>query len=129
MSKKSILTILAILIIPMLAFWGLTFTRQESSIASASSKPQILKFSSTMCLECKQVEKIFKELLPKYQDKVGYTSIVVDNKNDMNNHLIKKYHVQLVPTVVMLNSDGTEVQRFEGAASKDEYESCIKGLK
>ena len=129
MNKKSIITILAILIIPILAFFGLTFNKDTSSIAQANGKPQIIKFSSTMCIECQEVEKVFKELLPKYQDKVAYTEIIVDSRDDMKNNMIKKYNVTLVPTVIMLNSDGTQYKRIESAIPKDEMEKYIKGLK
>ena len=125
MNKKSIFTILAILIIPIMAFFGLTFNKDKSTVAEANGKPQIIKFSSTMCLECKEVEKVFKELMPKYQDKVVYTEIIVDNKND----LIRKYNVQLVPTIIMLNSDGTQYKRIESALPKEQMEQYIKGLK
>ena len=47
----------------------------------------------------------------------------------MNNKLIKKYNITLVPTVVMLDSNGKECKRIEGAASKDEYIEVIEGLK
>lgn len=129
MNKKSIITILAILIIPILAFFGLTFNKDTSSIAQANGKPQIIKFSSTMCIECQEVEKVFKELLPKYQDKVAYTEIIVDSRDDMKNNMIKKYNVTLVPTVIMLNSDGTQYKRIESAIPKEEMEKYIKGLK
>lgn len=128
MNKKSLLTILAILILPVLAFWGLTFNKSTSVVAEASGKPQIIKFSSSMCLECKEVEKVFKEVLPKYQDKVDYTSIVVDSRNDMKNSLIKKYNVTLVPTIIMLNSDGTQYKRIESSLPKDQLEHYIQGL-
>ena len=82
-----------------------------------------------MCLECKEVEKVFKELMPKYQDKVVYTEIIVDNRNDMKNDLIRKYNVQLVPTIIMLNSDGTQYKRIESALPKEQMEQYIKGLK
>lgn len=128
MNKKSLVTILAILILPVLAFFGLTFNKDISIIAEASGKPQIIKFSSTMCLECKEVEKVFKELMPKYQDKVEYTEIIVDSRNDMKNALIKKHNVTLVPTIIMLNSDGTQHKRIESSLPVDEMEQCIKGL-
>lgn len=129
MNKKSIFTILAILIIPIMTFFGLTFNKDKSTVAEANGKPQIIKFSSTMCLECKEVEKVFKELMPKYQDKVVYTDIIVDNRNDMKNDLIRKYNVQLVPTIIMLNSDGTQYKRIESALPKEQMEQYIKGLK
>lgn len=129
MNKKSIITILAILIIPVIAFFGLTFNKDNASIARAEGKPEVIKFTSTMCLECKEVNKVFKELLPKYQDKFNYTEIIVDNRNDMNNALIKKYHVQLVPTIIMINSDGTQYKRIESSLPVEQMEQYIKGLK
>ena len=128
MNKKSILTILIILILPLAIFWWLS-TGKTSTADANTNMPQVIKFSSTMCLECKEVEKIFKEIIPKYQDKVSYTAIIVDSRKDMNNKLIKKYNVQLVPTVIMLNADGRVCQRIEGAASKDEYETYIQECK
>lgn len=128
MNKKSLIAILAILIIPVLAFFCLTLNK-DTAVATVNNKPQIIKFSSTMCLECKQVEKIFDEIMPKYADKIEYISVIVDSRKDMAKDLIKKYNVQLVPTVVMLNSDGSKAQFIEGAVSKAEYENCIKGLK
>ncbi len=128
MNKKSIFIILLILFLPLVAFWW--FSSSKDSTATASTgMPQVIKFSSTMCLECKEVEKIFKEILPKYQDKIAYTAIIVDSRKDMNNKLIKKYNVQLVPTVIMLDSNGKQCQRIEGAATKEEYENYIQGLK
>ncbi len=129
MNKKTIITILAILIIPVLAFFGLTFHKDTSTVAEAKGKPQIIKFSSTMCLECKEVEKVFKEILPKYEDQITYTEIIVDSRDDMKNNMIKKYNVQLVPTIIMLNSDGTQYKRIESSIPKEEMETYIKGLK
>jgi thioredoxin-like negative regulator of GroEL len=128
MSKKSIFTVLVILILPLVAFWTLTFNKTEATIAEASGQPQVFKFSSTMCAECKEVEKTFQELLPKYEDKFVYTEVIVDSRNDMKNALIKKHNVTLVPTVVMINSDGTVYKRIENSIPKSEMEEYIKGL-
>ena len=128
MSKKSIFTVLVILILPLVAFWALTFNKTEATIAEASGQPQVFKFSSTMCAECKEVEKTFQELLPKYEDKFVYTEVIVDSRNDMKNALIKKHNITLVPTVVMINSDGTVYKRIENSIPKSEMEEYIKGL-
>ena len=80
--------------LPLLAFWWLSSSKEMSAEAT-SNIPQIIKFSSTMCLECKEVEKIFKEILPKYEDKVSYTAIIVDSRKDMDNKLIKKYNSRI----------------------------------
>ena len=129
MDKKNIITIIAILFIPLLTFWGINVNKDSQVIAQTNGMPQILKFSSSMCLECKQVEEIFDEIIPQYKDQIEYKQIIVDSRKDMNNPLIKKYKVTLVPTVVMVNSDGSVARTIVGAAQKEEYESCIKGLK
>ena len=129
MNKKNIITIIAILFIPVLVFWGINTNNESQVVAQTKDIAQIIKFSSSMCLECKQVEAIFDEIMPKYRDRIEYTQIIVDSRKDMNNPLIKKYNVTLVPTVVMVNSDGTVARTIVGAASKEEYENCIKGLK
>ena len=129
MTKKTIFTILTILILPILAFWVVSSAKQDVALANSNGKPAIIKFSSTMCLECKQVEKVFKEIMPKYKDKITYTEVIVDNRNDMNNKLIEKYNVSLVPTIIMLNSDGTQSKRIESALPKEQMEQCIKELK
>lgn len=129
MNKKSVITILAILVIPVLIFLGLNWGRTDSAIAQTKGKPQIIKFSSTMCLECKQVDQIMQEIMPKYEDKITYTQIKVDNQNDMKNKMMKKYNITLVPTVIMLNSDGTICKRIESALPKEQMEEYIKELK
>ncbi len=127
--NKNFVTIIAILIIPVLSFWGISVNKTSEAVAQSYGLPQIYKFSSSMCLECKQVEQIFDEIMPKYNDKIEYTQIMVDSRKDMNNPLIKKYKVTLVPTVVMVNSNGTVAKTIVGVVNKDEYEGCIKDLK
>ena len=129
MDKKNIITIIALLFIPLIAFWGINLNKEPQAVAQTAGIPQILKFSSSMCLECKQVEEIFDELVPQYKDKFEYKQIFVDSGKDMNNQLIKKYNVTLVPTVIMLNSDGTVAKTIVGAVPKEKYEDCIKRLK
>lgn len=128
MNKKSLFTILAILILPVIAFFGLTRSQNNSVVAEVNGRPQIIKFSSTMCSECKEVEKVLGELMPKYQDKIAYTEIIVDSRDDMKNKLIKKYNVQMVPTIIMLNSDGTQSARIESAIPAEEMDIYIRGL-
>ena len=47
----------------------------------------------------------------------------------MKNNMIRKYNVKLVPTIIMLNSDGTQYKRIESSIPASEMETYIKGLK
>ena len=128
MFKKAIITRLLILFLPIVALW-LFDDEDTEQVSAAGSQPQIIKFTSTTCSECKEMNKVFAQLLPKYQGQFKYKEIVVDRRSDMDNDLIRKYHVTLVPTVVMLNSDGSEYKTIVGAIPTYQMESFIRGLK
>ena len=97
--------------------------------AEVIGKPQVLKFTSQMCLDCQTMNKIFKEIFPKYENEIVLTEIQVQDKDSFTDDQIQKYNVTLVPTIILLNSDGKQVRRIEGAIPKDEMETCLKGLK
>lgn len=128
--KKNIITILLILIVPMFAYWLLSTPDAENSttVAEASNKPQIIKFTSAMCMDCQTMNQIMKEIYPAYKDKITLIEIPVQDKTSFNESQIKKYNVTLVPTIILLDSGGRQVKRIEGAIEKDVMESYLQGL-
>ena len=128
--KKNIITILLILIVPMFAYWLLSTPDAENSttVAEASNKPQIIKFTSAMCMDCQTMNQIMKEIYPAYKDKITLVEIPVQDKTSFNESQIKKYNVTLVPTIILLDSSGRQVKRIEGAIEKDVMELYLQGL-
>lgn len=128
--KKNIITILLILIVPMFAYWLLSTPDAENSttVAEASNKPQIIKFTSAMCMDCQTMNQIMKEIYPAYKDKITLIEIPVQDKTSFNESQIKKYNVTLVPTIILLDSSGRQVKRIEGAIEKDVMELYLQGL-
>ena len=106
-----------------------TTEKTTQAVAQTVNKPQVVKFTSKMCLDCQTMNNIFKEIFPKYEDKIVLTEIHVQDKSSFNDAQIEKYKVTLVPTIILLNSDGTQTRRIEGAISKEEMEKCLQGLK
>ncbi len=127
--KKNITIIALIFAIPLFAYMLLTSSNQTTAQTTQSGKPQVIKFTSAMCLDCQTMNKIFKEIFPKYEGKIVMTEIQVQDKNSFNDDQIKKYNVTLVPTIILLDSAGKQVKRIEGAVSKEEMDNCLKGLK
>ena len=127
--KKNFLVILLILFVPMIAYFALSKTQaKENKIVDINKRPQIIKFTSTMCLDCQKMNKIFKEIFPKYENKVVLTEIHVQDGKSFTGEQIEKYKVTLVPTIILINSDGKIVKRIEGAIEQDEMEQCLEGL-
>ena len=68
--KKNVVIILLIFLVPLVAYWGLTRDKSITVIPSvAFSGPEIIKFSSPMCYECQELEKVFDEVYPGFANK------------------------------------------------------------
>ena len=112
--NKNIFWILLIFLVPLALYWGLTRENVTELSAIASTGDEVIKFSSPMCFECQELEKVFEEVYPKYRDKVSLKKVDV-TKHDKNcKALIREYKVTLVPTTVFKNQDGKITRRIEG---------------
>lgn len=142
--KKNLTIIALIFVIPLIAFAVLNKSNsttaktnvepahnvsQKSNDNIALGKPHVIKFSSAMCLDCQTMNKLFKEVFPKYEDRIVLTEIHVQDGNSFTGEQIKKYNVTLVPTMIFLDSNNNQVKRVEGAIEKAELESYLEGLK
>ena len=126
--RKNVIIISLIFAIPLMAYMALTASNSTTAQTTQAGKPEVIKFTSAMCLDCQTMNKIFKEIFPKYENKIVLTEIQVQDKNSFNEEQIKKYNVTLVPTIVLLNSKGQQVKRIEGAVTKEQMDSYVQGL-
>ena len=126
--KKNIIIISLIFALPLLAYWMLTMTNSTTAKTIEAGKPEVIKFTSAMCLDCQTMNKVFKEIFPKYENKIILTEIQVQDKNSFNEEQIKKYNVTLGPTIILLNSNGQQVKRIEGAVAKEQMDKYLQGL-
>lgn len=126
------------LLLPLIAFGILSNSNSISAKTNtqvaqteniALGKPQVLKFTSTMCLDCQTMNKLFKEVFPKYNDKIVLTEISVQDGSSFTNEQIKKYNITLVPTMIFLDSNNKQIRRVEGAIEKEVLENYLKELK
>ena len=127
--KKNIIIISLIFAIPLMLYMALTASNSTTAKTYETGKPQVVKFTSAMCLDCQTMNKVFKEIFPKYNGKIILTEIQVQDKNSFSEEQIKKYNVTLVPTIVLLNSDGRQVKRIEGAIPKEQMDRYLQELK
>ena len=129
--KKNLITILLIFAVPVIAYMALTRSNATTAqtAENTANKPQVIKFTSSMCLDCQKMNQIFKEIFPQYEGAIILTEIPVQDSTSFTNSQIEKYNVTLVPTIILLDSTGKQVKRIEGAIEKEEMESYLKGLK
>ena len=58
--KKNVVLILLIFLVPLAVYFGLTRDKLTTLPSIASSGAEIIKFSSPMCYECQELEKVFE---------------------------------------------------------------------
>ena len=96
-------------------------------------KAKIVKFSSPMCSECKEMTIELDKAMKNYKDSVIIEEInVVENVGrgvKYNKAAIKKYDVSLVPTIVFLDKEGNMIKKREGLVKSEEIIEIIDGIK
>ncbi len=126
--NKSIFWILLIFLIPLGIYYGLTRDKITVPPSIAAGHVEVIKFSSPMCYECQELEKIFDEVFPKYNKNIILNKIDVTKRDKNVQDLIKKYNVTLVPTTVFKKADGTVTRRIEGCMQEQILDNYLKEL-
>jgi len=124
---KKLIIILSIIILPMLIFWGLEKMDKNSETAEAQipNKPTVLKFYSEMCLDCKLLTDEIGKIQPKYKEQVVIQHI---NIHSDNKKLMKKYAVEVVPTCIFMDKNGTVKLKKEGFIAKNLFEKYLDDI-
>ena len=126
--NKNIMIILLIFLVPMALYWGLTKDKSITTLPSiAYNGPEIIKFSSPMCYECQELEKIFNEIYPGYANKVSLRKIDVTQKDKTTKQMIKEYDVKLVPTCIFKNKGSSSLRAHSSpeATGRDARSACF----
>ena len=127
--KKNLIIISLIFALPLIAYAVLSGTKVESATQEhVSGKPQIKKFSSKLCADCKKMKGVFETVMPQYSGTVEVIEYDIE-KNDKNiNNAIDTYNVNLVPTVVYIDKNGKVVRKTEGYVDKHKFEAYVKEI-
>ena len=125
--NKNIITILLIFLVPLGIYWGLTRDKSLTALPGiAYAGAEIIKFSSPMCYECQELDKVFKEVYPNYSNKVSLRKVDVTQNDKTTRELIKEYNVNLVPTCVFKDEAGNVIRTTEGSIQPKILENYIK---
>ena len=69
-------------------------------------KNMILQFSASFCSPCQQAKRYVKSI--EAEDKIIYVDV------EENEALVAEYKIKNLPTFILLDFDGKEVERFVG---------------
>ncbi len=131
---KNILIVLAIIILPMLVYGGLKLNIDksvENQVVAQTNQNmgKVIKFSSKMCKDCIEMGKLFNEIMPDYQEFIQFINIDAQNTDKETQNLIRKYKVNVVPTIVYINKEGKEVRKTEGLVPESNLRLYLNEIK
>lgn len=129
MRLKNVSVITLLFVVPIVAYMILSHSHASFAVKTSAAKPQIIKFTSLMCLDCKKLNKVLKEVYPKYSNKIALTEVQVQDESASTKKMIQKYNVTLVPTLITIDSKGKVVQKVEGFVDKPQLDSMMQKLK
>jgi thioredoxin 1 len=99
-------------------------TSPATESGQPAALPALWDFFATWCGPCRDQAPIIAELEKEYAGKVEIRSIDIDQNRD----LAERYKVQVVPTLVFIDSAGNEVDRKLGMTPKDELVAKFRSL-
>ncbi len=81
-------------------------------------------FGLENCDACKIMEPIYQQATKDYLEKLDFEYADVTEKVDLSN----KYVINVVPTFIIVDSNGTVIRREIGVMSKDDFYSFIDSV-
>ncbi len=135
---KNKIILFAILFLPLAAFAFLQsnagsyhanqINEYETLASNADAKGKLLKFSSPMCSECKEVAKTVSKVMPEYNT-VVVEEINVTDGSKKSDSMVEMYKVSVVPTMIFIDKGGNIVKKTEGAITEQETREHLNKIK
>ena len=128
---KNIITILLVLILPICAYFIISRNSGNIMAIAKNNTPTLQIYTSTMCMDCQKLKKLISEVEPNYNESVNFIIINALDKNKKVQNDIRKYGITLVPTIIVIDRDGNQINKIEGFIEKEklisEIEDAING--
>lgn len=103
---------------------GESLTSTNLAAALSSGKPTLAEFGSTTCIPCKQMKPILEDLASTYKDKINIVIIEIYDNKDLAN----QYKIMAMPTQLVFDRNGQEVNRHMGFWPMEEIIEQLKEL-
>lgn len=126
--NKNFFIIALIFFIPLCVYFALTRNNLAELPSIASNTAEVIKFSSPLCYECQELEGVFKNVFPQFQDDINLTIIDVTKQDNVTKNLVREYDVKLVPTTIFKNKSGETVRRLEGSVPNETLKQYLREI-
>ncbi len=125
--------ILLVFLIPISVFAVLQYTTNDYAANANSIQnvqgARLLKFSSPLCSECKEVKKVVSSVMSDYKDSIIFEDINVSDNSEKSEEMIEQYQISVVPTVIFIDKSGNITYKKEGLIKEEELRENLDKIK
>lgn len=108
-----------------LPLWGSAAPEDELvSLAKSGGKPVIADFGLGFCQQCKKQKATLDDVRETYGDRIIIRTVNVGKEGD----LTKRYEVELIPTLVFIDPNGTIVLKKVGPLGYEEIRAQLSRM-
>lgn len=104
-----------------------TFDKELDKILT-NGKPTVLQFTSEYCMDCQEVKPLVSALKESYKDQLDFITVDVRTKDPFEKHVLKKFKVVGVPTLIFVDQSGETKKVTVGLTTSEELEETLKGM-
>jgi len=101
---------------------GMVLVTNDLDLDFSKHKVTFIELGADRCIPCKAMQPLMKEIAEEYAGKIQV--VFYDVWKDPTP--ARKYAIQLIPTQVFIDKNGTEIFRHVGFFAKEEMLSMLK---
>ena len=92
-----------------------------SELIQITEIPLLVKFGAVWCGPCKTIKPLLEELAISWEGDVDLWDIDCDEDPDT----AVTWRVRSIPTIILIDTDGTELERLTGSQTKQSIEQML----